>query len=78
MEEVCAAKACVSAPVLGTIDINIGACGDRPLRNRKPPVWLKNFVFGGDFKQAHQGDSQLLSDSPTPHSFSVMAQQQLE
>lgn len=29
-------------------------------KNRKPLVWLKNFVFRGDFEQAQEEDSRMI------------------
>ena len=78
LKEACTWKASDSASVPGTPDTIMGACGDRPQRNCKSPVWLGNFVFCGDFEQAHQEHSQCLSDSPTPQSLRVIAQKQLD
>ena len=61
VEEVCSIKVCDSGLVAGTFDTSAGACGGRlQKKNRKPLVWLKNFVFRGDFEQAQEEDSRMI------------------
>ena len=54
IKEACIPKACGSALMPVISNTSAGDWKRCPQKNPKPPVWLENFVCGGDLKQTQR------------------------